>query len=237
MTATHPEEEVRWLIQMEEYVMGDKKRSGYCMYNRSNDAAEGLEQRVFASLRHPSPRTSDPAILSEHIDSAVQLSGAIASAIKSSSRALDDAWVVVKQRTMDEDAFRRVCSVSLCAGEMLNRCAEAPSVFAGVKLGRRSVQRLGFESKATLAQICARIDALGFGLCPDWIVVPLRGQYRQQPKGEFIRVAMASIADAKGLLGIFSLGHDAEGLRLGWSNGDPRAVYDLEQEFIYVIPG
>lgn len=77
-----------------------------------------------------------------------------------------------------------------------------------IQLANVSVADLGFKNGANYGDICAKAKALGLELCPNEVGPQLRLQYKDQPKGECLRIAMKPITDSDGDLNIFSVGHD-----------------------------
>ena len=74
-----------------------------------------------------------------------------------------------------------------------------------------SVGELGFKDGATYRDICARAKELGLIPCPAEVGPQLRLQYADQPKGEWLLVAMEAITDSRGRLSVFVVGHDDDG--------------------------
>jgi len=67
-----------------------------------------------------------------------------------------------------------------------------------IELVRVTVAEFGFKNGATLENIYARANELGLDLCPNEVGPQLRLQYKDQPKGERIRIAMDPIKDSDG---------------------------------------
>lgn len=70
-----------------------------------------------------------------------------------------------------------------------------------------SVAELGFPNGANLKDIYDRAQKLGLSLCPAEVGPQLRLQYMDQPKDEWLLVAMESIADSDGDLFVFYIIH------------------------------
>jgi len=70
-----------------------------------------------------------------------------------------------------------------------------------------SVADLGFPDGAKLDQIYKRAKSLGLALCPPEVGPQLRLQYKDQPKGEWLRVAMEPIIDSVGDPFVFFVVH------------------------------
>src|SRR5262249_31610728 len=123
------------------------------------------------------------------------------------------------------------------AEEVLHRPAFTVSRSRGsVQLARVSVAQLGFAEPATLAEIYRRAVRSGLELCPAEIAPQLRLQYRDQPAGHFLHVAMHPIATYSGELFGLSLGNGGAGLILAGVDGRPDAVMPPQAVFVFVHP-
>jgi hypothetical protein len=92
------------------------------------------------------------------------------------------------------------CSIGSSAGEILARPAFTVSAAkAEVELFVVSAAELGFQGDtASLADIYARAQQLGFGLAAAEVGPQLRLQYFDQPVGEFLIIGMEPIKTWKG---------------------------------------
>lgn len=97
-----------------------------------------------------------------------------------------------------------------------------------------SVAELGFTTATRYDAICARAKQIGLDLCPAEVGPQLRSQYADQPKGEWLRVAMEAIRDSDGDLGIFVVEHDDVGRWLGSSYGGPDSVWLPGRQFVFL---
>ncbi len=88
-----------------------------------------------------------------------------------------------------------------------------------IQLANVSVADLGFKDGANYGDICSKAKELGLELCPNEVGPQLRLQYKDQPKGEYLRIAMEPITDSDGDLNIFRVGHGDDGLWLNGRNG------------------
>jgi hypothetical protein len=68
-----------------------------------------------------------------------------------------------------------------------------------------TVSDLGFSRKASWNDICSKAEMLGLALCPSEVGPQLRLQYRDQPRGEWMLIAMKPIRDSNGDLSIFNV--------------------------------
>lgn len=80
-----------------------------------------------------------------------------------------------------------------------------------------TVAELGFKEGARYADICQRGVEMGYELCPPELGPQMRLQYKNQPKGKGLWLAMEAIRDSDGGLNTFSIAHNNDGL---WLYGD-----------------
>jgi hypothetical protein len=101
-----------------------------------------------------------------------------------------------------------------------------------------SVAQLGFGVHgATLADIHKRALALGLELCPEEVGPQLRLQYRNQPVGEFLHIAMQPQRTYHGAPIDFSLANSGAGLALLGGSASPELVISANVTFVFVRPG
>lgn len=106
---------------------------------------------------------------------------------------------------------------------------------AMVDLINVSVADLGFTKATSLRDIYARAIELGLSLCPAEVGPQLRRQYLDQPKGEWLRVAMEAITASDGNPSIFHVGHDAGGRYLSTDWDNPDNLWDPGCRFVFVL--
>jgi hypothetical protein len=95
-----------------------------------------------------------------------------------------------------------------------------------VELVNVSGAELGFTSNVTRADIYKRAVELGLDLCPNEVGPQLRLQYKDQPEGEWLLVAMEPIIGSGGGLSVFIVGRDGGGeLWLDGYDGHPGDVW------------
>jgi hypothetical protein len=100
-----------------------------------------------------------------------------------------------------------------------------------------SVAQLGFGARgATLADIHARALGLGLDLCPEEVGPQLRLQYRNQPVGEFLHIAMKPQRTYQGAPIDFSLANSGAGLALLGGSASPELVISASVRFVFVRP-
>lgn len=102
-----------------------------------------------------------------------------------------------------------------------------------VSIAVLTVAELGFESKATYADICQRGVTLGYGLCPSELGPQLRLQYKNQPKGEVLLLAMQDIRNADYDFGVFYVGN-AHALFISGNYIAPSNSFDLSERIVFV---
>jgi hypothetical protein len=96
---------------------------------------------------------------------------------------------------------------------------------------------LGFpEDGAPSVDIYKRAKAIGLGLCPPELGPALRLIYLDQPRGEFLHIAMPSVALYNHELVDFSLGNDGSRLLIVGGDGRPELVLPGTIRFIFVRP-
>ena len=128
------------------------------------------------------------------------------------------------------------CGVGNSAGEILARPAFTLSAKkTNVELFAVSAAELGFEADtASLADIYARAQHLGFGLAAAEIAPQLRLQYFDQPAGEFLIVGMAPINTCNGEPVILTVANGGAGLILIGQDGSADAQISVVSRFLFV---
>jgi hypothetical protein len=99
-----------------------------------------------------------------------------------------------------------------------------------------SVAALGFGQGGTLADVHTRAVRLGLELCPEEVGPQLRLQYRNQPVGEFLHVAMKPQRTYGGELIDFTLANSGAGLSLLGGSARPDLVVARNVVFVFVRP-
>lgn len=103
-----------------------------------------------------------------------------------------------------------------------------------LELVTASVRELGFTKYTRYDAICARIRELGYDLCPAEVGPQLRLQYKDQPFGELLVIAMEAISDWRNDLLVFVVEHCSDGLRLNAYSGHPCRFFDPDDRFVFV---
>lgn len=102
------------------------------------------------------------------------------------------------------------CSTSRIANLTLNKITVS-KIKQDVELVEVSNEELGLRSGAYYADTCKCAFKLGLEYCPAELGPQLCLQYKDQPKGTFVIVAMEAIADAAGNLFIFDVERSDDG--------------------------
>jgi len=128
------------------------------------------------------------------------------------------------------------CGIGNSAGEILVRPAFTLSVTkTDVELFAVSAAELGFQTDtASLADIYARAQQLGFGLAPAEVAPQLRLQYFDQPIGEFLIIAMKPIKTWNGEPVILTVANGGAGLILIGQDGSADAEISVACRFLFV---
>jgi hypothetical protein len=130
------------------------------------------------------------------------------------------------------------CSIGDSAGEILARPAFTLSATkADLELFSVSAAELGFQADtASLVDIYARAQQLGFGLASAEIAPQLRLQYFDQPIGEFLILGMKPIKTWKGEPVILNVANGGAGLILIGQDGSADAQIPVGCRFLFVRP-
>jgi len=97
-----------------------------------------------------------------------------------------------------------------------------------------TVAELGFKDGATRKDIYDRALERGLELCPSEVGPQLRLQYKDQPKGEWLVIAMEPITFADGDLYVFLVAYDRDEQWLRAYYGDPAHVWYAGNRFVFV---
>lgn len=98
-----------------------------------------------------------------------------------------------------------------------------------------SVEELGFKDGATRRQIYDRAKEIGLNLCPAEVGPQLRLQYKSQPNGEWLLIAMEPITDLDGTLRMFYVERFCNGeRRLNGCYSDPRNFWRGGSRWVFL---
>ncbi|MEI8339074.1 MAG: hypothetical protein WCF94_00210 [bacterium] len=154
-------------------------------------------------------------------------------------------WKTIKIGTGPKNAgdFRKVLkkagsNISDWANDILGKSAFEASVSTTeneVDLVNLSVRELGFKEGASIKEIYEQAIKLGLDLCPAEVGPQLRLQYQDQPRGEWIIIAMEPITDSDGDLEVFHVecGDDG-GLWLSSYYGHAGRFYNADHRFVFL---
>jgi hypothetical protein len=97
---------------------------------------------------------------------------------------------------------------------------------------------LGFKDGVRQDVIYARAIEMGLQLCPAEVGPALRLLYKDQPRGERLRIVMEPLIDWDGLLGSFAVEHD-DAIGTRWLNryvAEPGFILDADCKLVLVRP-
>jgi hypothetical protein len=107
----------------------------------------------------------------------------------------------------------------------------------GVELAVLSAADLGVESdRASLAEVYQRARQAGLELCPAEVGAQLRLDYRNQPLGEALDIAMEPVATYGGEPTILTLANWGTGLLLIGRDGRPESTVFRKSRFVFALP-
>jgi hypothetical protein len=100
-----------------------------------------------------------------------------------------------------------------------------------------SAADLGVESdRASLAEVYQRARQAGLDLCPAEVGPQLRLDYRNQPLGETLDIAMEPVATYGGEPTILTLANWGTGLLLIGRDGRPESTVFWKSRFVFALP-
>jgi hypothetical protein len=107
----------------------------------------------------------------------------------------------------------------------------------GVELAVFSAADLGVESdQVSLAEVYRRARQAGLELCPAEVGPQLRLDYRNQPLGEALDIAMEPVATYGGEPTILTLANWGTGLLLIGRDGRPESTVFRKSRFVFALP-
>lgn len=147
-------------------------------------------------------------------------------------------WKTVKLGTCKTpDEYRKAlkygsCRINDWGNDILGKtpCAAEEEV----DLINLTVGELGFGKRASYKDICARAVELGLELCPAEVGPALRLSYKDQPRGEWIVIAMEAITDRVGDLRLFFVVRGEGEPWLLVSCGHPDRHWSADRRFVFV---
>ena len=153
-------------------------------------------------------------------------------------------WQTIKLGTglKTSDDFRKSLKANgMNVGDRASDILEKPDFTSAVgetevDLVRVTVAGLGFKQGARRDQIYERARELGLELCPPEVGPQLRLQYKDQPIGEWLLIAMEPCTDSVGLLSVFGVGRGGGGLWLSGGCDDPGCFWGPGGRWVFVRP-
>jgi hypothetical protein len=105
-----------------------------------------------------------------------------------------------------------------------------------VELALLSAADLGVGSESSLADVYKRAREVGLALCPAEVAPQLRLDYRNQPLGEALNIAMEPVATYSGEPTILALVNFGTGLALIGSDGRSEFMVPRTWRFVFALP-
>jgi len=128
--------------------------------------------------------------------------------------------------------------LGLSADEILGRPAfPYAKMKTDVKLAVLSAAELGVESdESSLSDVYERARRVGLELCPAEVGLQLRLEYRNQPLGEALDIAMEPVATYSGDPTILTLANWGTGLILIGRDGRSESTVNRISRFVFALP-
>jgi hypothetical protein len=105
-----------------------------------------------------------------------------------------------------------------------------------VELVLVSAADLGLETESSLADVYKRARQVGLQLCPAEVAPKLRLDYRDQPLGDALNIAMEPVATHSGEPTILALVNFGTGLALIGSDGRSKFMVPRTWRFVFALP-
>jgi len=140
------------------------------------------------------------------------------------------------------DAYRRALeSAGIKTGDAADEILGRPAFRYGtmksdVELVLVSAADLGIETESSLADVYKRARQVGLELCPAEVGPQLRLDYRNQPLGEALDIAMEPVATYRGDPTILTLVNWGTGLMLIGRDGRPESMVFRKSRFVFAVP-
>lgn len=104
-----------------------------------------------------------------------------------------------------------------------------------IDLARVTVAYLGFQSFATISQICEEANRRELDRVPAEVGPHLRLAYPEQPSDEILTIGMDPITDSHGDQDVFQLVNNDEGLWLSSRWAEPGGLWSPDNEFVFSL--
>ena len=127
------------------------------------------------------------------------------------------------------------CRIGDYAGQILNK-TEVSQTEVEVDLVVVTVGELGFKDGARRDVLYARAIELGLQLCPAEVGPALRLLYKDQPRGEWLRIGMEPITASVGCPGVFGVGHGSDVRWLHNYYGSADIIWRADHRWVFVRP-
>jgi hypothetical protein len=171
------------------------------------------------------------------------MSGARSSGLNVSGPAHFEIWRTITLGTnKGVDAYRESLDsagikIGNAADEILGRPAfPYTGMKTDVELALLSAADLGVETESSLSDLYKRAKQVGLELCPAEVAPQLRLDYRNQPLGEALNIAMEPVATHSGEPTILALVNFGTGLALIGSDGRSEFMVPRTWRFVFAIP-
>ena len=171
------------------------------------------------------------------------MSGARSSGLNVSGPAHFEIWRTITLGTYKGvDAYRDALDlagikIGNAADEILGRPAfPYTGMKTDVELALLSVADLGVETESSLSDLYKRAKQVGLELCPAEVAPQLRLDYRNQPLGEALNIAMEPVAMHSGEPTILALVNFGTGLALIGSDGRSEFMVPRTWRFVFALP-
>jgi hypothetical protein len=149
-------------------------------------------------------------------------------------------WKTVKVGTSASkwDLFRDLDAANCDVGDSAEQIFAQPEfVVSSAKIDTDlvsvSLAQLGLQA-ATLRDVYARAQNLGFALATAEVGPQLRLQYFEQPLGEFLNIGMTPIVTRGGGVEIFAVGNSGAGLLLVGKEASEAIAFHSTARFVFV---
>ena len=170
--------------------------------------------------------------------------GAQSSGLRVDKSAHSQIWRTITLGTYKGvDAYRDALDsarikLGLSADEILGRPAfPYAKMKTDVKLAVLSAAELGVESdESSLSDVYERARRVGLELCPAEVGLQLRLEYRNQPLGEALDIAMEPVATYSGDPTILTLVNWGTGLILIGRDGRSESTVNRISRFVFALP-
>lgn len=171
------------------------------------------------------------------------MSGARSSGLNVSGPAHFEIWRTITLGTnKGVDAYRESLDsagikIGNAADEILGRPAfPYTGMKTDVELALLSAADLGVETESSLSDLHKRAKQVGLELCPAEVAPQLRLDYRNQPLGEALDIAMEPVATYGGEPTILTLANWGTGLLLIGRDGRPESMVFRKSRFVFALP-